>query len=108
MLYVLGNHEFYGNSIDGAADELERLCAGTQVQVFDDTAVVIGPTRFLGSTLWTGFELFGEAEKKAAAMSEARRLIRDFSRAARAEASDALFSPAGSATLFGTRGVAPS
>ena len=101
VLYVLGNHEFYGSSIDGAADELKRLCAGTQVQVLDDTEIVIGHVRFLGSTLWTDFELFGDAEKKAAAVSEARRLIRDFSRIARAEASDALFSPEDSATLFG-------
>ena len=28
VLYVLGNHEFYGGSIDGAAAELKQLCAG--------------------------------------------------------------------------------
>ena len=100
VLYVLGNHEFYGSSIDGAADELKRLCAGTQVQVLDDTEVVIDHVRFLGSTLWTDFELFGDAGKKAASMSEGRRLIRDFSRIARAEASGALFSPEDSAALF--------
>ena len=101
VLYVLGNHEFYGSSIDGAAAELKRLCAGTRVQVLDDAEVAIGNVRFLGSTLWTDFELFGEAEKKAAAMAEARHLIRDFSRIARVEASDALFSPEDSAALFG-------
>ena len=31
VLYVLGNHEFYRSSIDGAADEVERLCDGTQI-----------------------------------------------------------------------------
>ena len=31
VIYVLGNHEFYGSSIDGAARELARLCEGTQV-----------------------------------------------------------------------------
>ena len=101
VLYVLGNHEFYGSSIDGAAAELKRLCAGTRVRVLDDTEVVIGSVRFLGSTLWTDFELFCEAEKKAAAVAEARRLIRDFSRIARAEASDALFSPEDAAARFG-------
>ena len=82
VLYVLGNHAFYGNCIDGAAAELKRLCAGTRVQVLGDAEVVIGNVRFLGATLWTDFELFGETGKKAAAMAEARRLIRDFSRIA--------------------------
>ena len=100
MLYVLGNHEFYGSSIDGAADELKRLCARTHVHVLDNSEIVIGRVRFLGTTLWTDFELFGAGEKKAAAMAEARRLIRDFSRIALAEAADAVFSPEDSAALF--------
>jgi len=50
--------------------------------------------------LWTDFELFGAGEKKVAAMAEARRLIRDFSRIALAEAADAVFSPEDSAALF--------
>ncbi len=101
VLYVLGNHEFYRSSIDGAADEVERLCDGTQIQVLDNTEIVIDRVRFLGTTLWTDLEFFGEAEKKAAAMAEARRLIRDFSRIALVEASDAMFSPEDSAALFG-------
>ncbi len=100
VLYVLGNHEFYGSSIEGAADEVKRLCDGTQVQVLDNTETVIDRVRFLGTTLWTDFQLFGEAEKKAAAMAEAQRLIRDFSRIALTEGSDALFSPEDSAALF--------
>ena len=42
VLYVPGNHEFYGSSIDGALDELQRLCMGTQVQVLDQREVVLG------------------------------------------------------------------
>ncbi|HZY41717.1 MAG TPA: metallophosphoesterase, partial [Anaerolineae bacterium] len=100
VLYVLGNHEFYGSSIDAAADELKQLCAGTHVKVLDNREIVIGRVRFLGTTLWTDFELFGEGEKRAAAMTEARRLIRDFSRIALAEATNAVFSPEDSAALF--------
>src|SRR5947209_4440514 len=62
VLYVLGNHEFYGGSIDGAAAELERLCRGTHVSVLNDSETVIGGIRFLGTTLWTDFELFGARE----------------------------------------------
>ncbi len=100
VLYVLGNHEFYGSSIDGAADELKRLCAGTQVQVLDDTEVVIGPVRFLGSTLWTDFELFDDPQQQAAAKLEASRLLRDFSRIRRDEGADRLFTPDDSVSLF--------
>jgi predicted phosphodiesterase len=100
VLYVLGNHEFYGSSIDEAADELKRLCAGTHVHVLDNTEIVIDNVRFLGTTLWTDFQLFGEGEAKAAATAEARRLIRDFSRIRVAEGASTLFSPEDSATLF--------
>jgi len=100
VLYVLGNHEFYGSSIDAAADELKRLCAGTHIHVLDNTEIVIERVRFLGTTLWTDFELFGEGERKAAAMTEARRLIRDFSRIALAEAAHEVFSPEHSVALF--------
>jgi predicted phosphodiesterase len=100
VLYVLGNHEFYGSSIDGAASELKRLCAGTHVHVLDSTEIVIGCVRFLGTTLWTDFDLFGKGAEKAAAMAEARRLIRDFSRIRRVGAEDAVFSPEDSAALF--------
>ena len=62
VLYVPGNHEFYGSSIDGALDELQRLCQGTQVQVLDNRELVMGGVRFLGSTLWTDFELFDDPQ----------------------------------------------
>jgi predicted phosphohydrolase len=80
VLYVPGNHEFYGSSIDGALDELQRLCTGTQVQVLDQRETVLGGVRFLGATLWTDFELFDDPPQRAAAKAEAQRLMRDFSR----------------------------
>ncbi|MEO8924753.1 MAG: metallophosphoesterase [Caldimonas sp.] len=100
VLYVPGNHEFYGGSLDGVAADLERLSAGTRVRVLDNAEAVIGGVRFLGTTLWTDFELFGHGEKMAAAMAEGQRLIRDFSRIRLAEGRDAMFSPADSAVLF--------
>jgi predicted phosphodiesterase len=100
VLYVPGNHEFYGGSIDGTVAELKRLCAGTQVRVLDDDEAVIGGVRFLGSTLWTDFALFDEPERRAAAMDEAQRLLRDFSRIRLREAADDVFTPADSAALF--------
>ncbi len=100
VIYVLGNHEFYGSSIDGAAEQLKRLCEGTHVHVLDDSDVVIDGVRFLGSTLWTDFELFDDTAKRAEAIAQARQLIRDFSRIRTREAERAMFTPEDSAALF--------
>jgi hypothetical protein len=97
---VAGNHEFYGSSIDGTVAELRRLCEGTHVHLLDRDELVIGGVRFLGTTLWTDFELFGIGERKSAATAEARRLLRDFSRIALSESAHAVFRPEDAATLF--------
>jgi predicted phosphodiesterase len=100
VVFVLGNHEFYGSSIDGAAEELKQLCAGTHVHVLDSSELVIGRVRFLGATLWSDFALFGEGEPRATAMARAQELIRDFSRIRLAEATGAVFTPEDAAALF--------
>jgi predicted phosphodiesterase len=97
VLYVPGNHEFYGGSIEGTVAELRRLCAGTGIRLLDDEELVLGGVRFLGTTLWTDFMLFGEGEKRAAAMREAQRFMRDFSAI---RLGDAPFTPQVSAALF--------
>jgi predicted phosphodiesterase len=97
VLYVAGNHEFYGGSIAGTVAELKRLSAGSNIRVLDDDEVIIQGVRFLGTTLWTDFMLFGEGEKRAAAMREAQRFMRDFSRIRLGEAP---FTPEASAMLF--------
>jgi hypothetical protein len=100
VLYVPGNHEFYGGNIVGAADELKQLCAGTNIRVLDNDELIIEGVRFLGTTLWTDFMLFGEGEKRAAAMRQALSFMRDFSRIRVGEAAEAPFTPAASAALF--------
>jgi len=97
VLYVPGNHEFYGGSIAGTLEELKRLGAGTNVRVLDNDEAIVEGVRFLGTTLWTDFMLFGEGEKRGAAMKEAQRFMRDFSRI---RLGDAPFSPEASAALF--------
>ena len=100
VLYVAGNHEFYGGSIDGALEELQRLSRGTQVQVLDEREVVMDGVRFLGTTLWTDFELFDDPRQRSAAKDEARRLMRDFSRIRARESAAEIFTPDDSASLF--------
>jgi predicted phosphodiesterase len=100
VVYVMGNHEFYGSSLEAAAEELRRLCAGSHVHVLCGEAFVLGGVRFLGTTLWTDFSLFGQGERREAAIREARRFVRDFSRIRTSESSEALFTPDDSARLF--------
>jgi hypothetical protein len=100
VLYVPGNHEFYGGSITGTLDELRELCARTHVRLLDDDEVVLDGVRFLGSTLWTDFLLFGAGEKRAAAMREGQRYLYDFSRIRTGGTAEAIFSPEYSAALF--------
>jgi predicted phosphodiesterase len=97
VLYVPGNHEFYGGSIAGTVRELKVLCTGTNVFVLDNDAVVLGGVRFLGTTLWTDFKLFGPGEERLAAMREASRFMRDFQAI---RGADGLFTPEEAAGLF--------
>ena len=100
VLYVPGNHEYYGGTIEGSATQLKRLCEGTCIHVLDDATQLIGDVRFIGSTLWTDFRVLGEGPLREAAMQEALRFIRDFSRIRLDDASQALFTPTDSAYLF--------
>ncbi|MCC6195804.1 MAG: metallophosphoesterase family protein [Burkholderiales bacterium] len=103
VLYVPGNHEFYGGSIEGTLAELHRQCAATRVRVLDDAEIVIGGVRFLGSTLWTDFRLFDSEERRAASKAEARRMVRDFSRITLGGRDNRTFTPEDSAALFDRR-----
>jgi predicted phosphodiesterase len=100
VLYVAGNHEFYGGSIAGTVAELKRLCAQTGIRVLDKDELVLSGVRFLGTTLWTDFRLFGEGDERASAMREAQRFMRDFSRIRIDDTGEEPFTPAASAALF--------
>lgn len=59
VLYVLGNHEFFRRAYPRHVLDLKRITQGTTVRVLEDDATVIDGVRFLGSTFWTDFALFG-------------------------------------------------
>ncbi len=100
VLYVPGNHEFYGGSIAGTVQTLKQRCTATNIHVLDNDQVVLDGVRFLGTTLWTDFMLFGMGEQRSAAIKEAKRLMYDYSKIRAGEASETSFSPADSAALF--------
>lgn len=98
VLFVPGNHEFYGSTIGATLRELAERSAGTDVTVLDDAEAIVGGVRFLGSTLWTDFRLDGDGAARAAAMDASRRLVRDFSRIREDDGSP--FTPESSAARF--------
>lgn len=76
VIYVLGNHEFYGNDLD-LVGEIKREAAGSNVHVLERDAFVVDGVRFLGCTLWTDFGLFG-SDRCDGTMKLASAMIRDF------------------------------
>jgi predicted phosphohydrolase len=59
VAYILGNHEYYGQAIPKHIIKLKELAQGSNVHVLENDAFVLGDVVFLGCTLWTDFELFG-------------------------------------------------
>lgn len=83
VIFVAGNHEYYGSEFLGTRDRMREAARGTNVHFLDrDEVVLQGPegdrVRFLGATLWTDFALDGPDVQ--AAMAEARVRLNDFRR----------------------------
>ncbi|WP_176053214.1 metallophosphoesterase [Paraburkholderia caribensis] len=57
VIYVLGNHEFYGRALRDLEQEICAKSVGTGIQVLANREVIWGNVRFLGCTLWTDFRL---------------------------------------------------
>jgi Icc-related predicted phosphoesterase len=77
VVYVLGNHEFYRQEIPGLVDELKMQAHGTNIHILENDRLDLGDVRFLGTTLWTDFELEGDL---VAAQAEAAFQITDYRR----------------------------
>ena len=59
VIYVLGNHEFYGQKLQKLINELQDMSRGTNIHVLENQSYTIGDVLFLGATLWTDFALNG-------------------------------------------------
>jgi predicted phosphodiesterase len=62
-IYVPGNHEFYGTDLDRTVEKAKEAAAGTNVFVLQNGTKRIGDTIFVGVTLWTDFNLFGNQRR---------------------------------------------
>ena len=79
VLYVAGNHEYYGQDLPGLMDRMRDAAVGSNVQVLENDPVVIDGVRFLGCSLWTDFDFAG-SENRAHAMRVCERIVNDYSR----------------------------
>ena len=78
VIYVMGNHEYFGQRpITRTLEKAKRKCAGTHVHVLDNESVIIDGVRFLGTTLWTDFALFG-IEQRDTMMAHAQSTMTDY------------------------------
>lgn len=77
IVYVAGNHEFYGSERKTILARLRAASLETGVHFLDNDQVVIDGVRFLGATLWTDFRLYG-AEQRDACMAIAQERLNDF------------------------------
>ncbi len=70
VVYVPGNHEYYGDALPRLTDKLRWRAAQLGVHVLERESVEIQGVRFLGCTLWSDFQLAGDAALARAVASE--------------------------------------
>ena len=77
ILYVAGNHEYYDAQLGLLAEFQKPFWRQTGVHFLERQCLELPGVRFLGCTLWSGFDLYG-ADKADASMDVARRSINDY------------------------------
>ncbi len=76
VLYVAGNHEFYGASLPDLYEELRSAAAAHDHVTFLECEYIdLLGYRFLGCTLWTDFAILGDPES---GMDTARVMMNDY------------------------------
>ena len=79
VIYVCGNHEWYAPreryTVEEELEEGRYLARTLGVDLLDDEELTLGDVRFLGTTLWTDFELY---RAPARSMHAALRGLNDY------------------------------
>ncbi|MGO7586648.1 metallophosphoesterase [Rhizobium ruizarguesonis] len=85
VVLVLGNHDYFGGSIEFALNRARDLLHGTDVHLLENESVEFAGHRFVGATLWTDFsvEIGGDEhvppeERRMHAFGLAPRRMLDF------------------------------
>jgi len=87
IIYIAGNHEFYRYEMNSLRKAMKDFCSAPtgwegddsehRLHFLDDGEVIIDGVRFLGSTLWTDFKLFGD-DIQHECMLEGEQCLNDF------------------------------
>lgn len=75
VIYVLGNHEYYKKSHPKFIGEIKDTAKNSNVHVLENDYIKINGVNFLGCTLWTDFELFGDARNSG---YECQQIMTDY------------------------------
>jgi len=75
VLYLLGNHEYYGHAMPKLSNKLRKNALSSHVHILEHDKFEIDGFKFLGCTLWTDFKLFGNAK---IARQEAQLWMNDY------------------------------
>lgn len=77
VIYVLGNHEFYGKAHPKLVHQLKHAALESNIHILENDELIINGVRFLGCTLWTDYNLTGDP---ATAEFAAMQAINDYRR----------------------------
>ncbi len=77
VIYVAGNHEYYEAQLGMLAELKKPAQERSHVHFLERSTLEIDDVRFLGCTLWSGFDLYG-ADKTETCMAVAKRSINDY------------------------------
>lgn len=85
VVYVMGNHEFYGQRpLVALWRKAREKVAGTHVHLLENESLVLDDpsnpgarVRFLGATLWTDFAILGD-DRQEAMMDYAQQVMSDY------------------------------
>lgn len=75
VIFVPGNHDYYGGSLGHTMEKMRAAARGTHVHVLQDETVVLDGVRFIGATLWTDYRLTGN---EPLAQWDAQQQLHDF------------------------------
>lgn len=88
IVWVSGNHEFYGSTLSAELEAMREQAQAHHVHLLNGDEVTIDGIRFLGTTLWTDFKLRIEDEgfggqvrllsDRYRSMQAAQRFVPDF------------------------------
>ena len=59
IVYVAGNHEYYGEALPKLTDALRARAASLDIAFLENEVADLAGVRFVGCTLWTDLDLFG-------------------------------------------------